>query len=82
MLKNKMWHSERWEGGVKGRKKKSTDTLCLLIKELIHFFSADLKVPKLVRNFRKCQEVMQSVTMELKKKNPKRIKHMRSYANN
>jgi hypothetical protein len=25
---------------------------------------------------------MQSVTMELKKKNPKRIKHMRSYANN
>jgi len=57
-----------------GRKKESTATLCLLIKELINFFSPHWKVPKWVWNFRKCQEVMQSITMELKKKKPKENK--------
>ena len=52
-------------------------------KELINFFYLYWKIPKWVWNFRKCQEGMQSVTMDLKKKKPpKRIKRTRSYTNN
>jgi len=63
MLKNKMWHSYFWE-----KKRKALTHYVFHTKELINFFSPYLKVPKWVWNFRKCQEAMQSVTMELKKK--------------
>jgi len=67
---------------ISGRKRKKTLTHSVFhIRELINFFSPCWEVPKCVWNVRKCQEGMESVTMELKK-NPKRIKRTRSYANN